>query len=91
MVDVELLAGHRVDTNNGALALDGLPANWSVTNSRELGLGDGRMQCPETLEALFELGRETIVGLNLGQERVSPPPTSGWSRMKKVVPGGCNS
>lgn len=70
LVDVErLLAGHRVDTNNGVLALDRFPANWPITNSREFGLGDGRVQCPETLEALFELGGEAIVGLNLGQEK----------------------
>ena len=68
LIDVEsLLAGHRVDTNNGVLGLDGFPANRAITFSGMLGLGNGRVQCPETLETLLELGRETIVGLNLGQ------------------------
>ena len=67
LIDVEsLLAGHRVDTNNGVLGLDGFPANRAITFSGMLGLGNGRVQCPEPLETLLELGRETIVGLNLG-------------------------
>ena len=68
-IDVEsLLASHRVDTNNGVLGLDWFPANRAVTFPGELGLGDGGVQCPETFEALLEFRRETIVGLNLGQE-----------------------
>jgi hypothetical protein len=69
LVDVEsLLASHRVDTNNGVLGLDWFPANGAVTLSGEFGLGNRRVQRPETLKALLELGRKTIVGLNLGQE-----------------------
>jgi hypothetical protein len=69
-VDVEsLLAGHRVDTNNGVLGLNWFPANGAVPFSGVLGLGNGGVQCPETLEALLEFGGETIVGLDLGQEQ----------------------
>ena len=51
-----LFASHRVDTNNGVLGFDWFPANGAVTFSGELGLGNGRVQCAETLEALLELG-----------------------------------
>jgi hypothetical protein len=69
-VDVEsLLASHRVNTNDGVLGLDWFPPNGAVPFFGELGLGNGSVQCPETLEALLEFRRETIVGLNLGQEQ----------------------
>ena len=56
-VDVEsLFASHRVDTNNRVLGFDWFPANGAVTFSGELGLGNGRVQCAETLEAPLELG-----------------------------------
>ncbi len=51
------------------LSLDGLPANGSSPDAREVGLRNSRMNGAEAFKTLLELRRETVVRLDLGKEK----------------------
>lgn len=57
-----------MDADDGVLGLDGLATDGAVVLARVLGLVDGRVDGAEAFEALLELGGETFVGLDLGEE-----------------------